>query len=122
MRKSNQAAPEQTQGAEKIQDSQTESKKEEKEKQKPKDVTESQQSGTSSLLETSEDEEQKKKDTQAKANVKLTERQLAEEINIFVSEQNTTTLFHIPSAIFPAVEKLPKEEEEIQDKLLKETE
>lgn len=34
---------------------------------KPKDVTESQQSGTSSLLETSEDEEQKKKEA-AKAN------------------------------------------------------
>ena len=54
--------------------------------------------------------------------MKLSERQLAEEINIFISEQNTTTLFHIPSAIFPAVEKLPKEEEEIQDKMIKETE
>lgn len=46
-------------------------------KPKPKEVTESQQSGTSSLLETSEDEEQKKKDAaKAKGAVKLSPKQL----------------------------------------------
>lgn len=59
---------------------------------------------------------------ESKAHVKLTERQLQEEIPIIISEQNTVTLFHIPSSIFPAVEKLPKDEEELQDAAIKECE
>lgn len=67
---------------------------------KPKEVTESQQSGTSSLLETSEDEEQKKKDAaQAKKDIKFTPSQLAAEIPIVLSESDTVTLFFIPGIV-----------------------
>jgi len=52
------------------------------------------------LLETSEDEEQKKKDAaKAKGAVKLEAHELAMEINITLSESETTTLFHVPGII-----------------------
>lgn len=52
------------------------------------------------MLETSEDEEQKKKDAaKAKGAVKLEPHELAQEINITLSETETTTLFHIPGII-----------------------
>lgn len=52
------------------------------------------------MLETSEDEEQKKKDAaKAKGAVKLEAHELAMEINITLSESETTTLFHVPGII-----------------------
>lgn len=67
---------------------------------KPKEVTESQQSGTSSLLETSEDEEQKKKEAaKVKGAITFTAAQLAEEINIVLAETETSTLFYIPGIV-----------------------
>ena len=70
------------------------------EKTKPKEVTESQQSGTSSLLETSEDEEQKKKDAaKVKGVVKLTDAEKNKEVNITISETETQFLFYIPGIV-----------------------
>ena len=58
-------------------ESNTDKIKDSKQKTAAKDVTESQQSGTSSLLETSEDEEAKKKEAEkAKAEKALGERDL----------------------------------------------
>ena len=50
-----------------------------------KDVTESQQSGTSSLLETSEDEEAKKKEAEkSKTEKAISEKELAQEVVLFL--------------------------------------
>jgi len=65
-------------------------------------VTESQQSGTSSLLETSEDEEAKKKEAEkALAQKALSERDLQQEIVINLSESETQMVFFIPSVVVP---------------------
>ena len=76
--------------------------KESKQKTAAKDVTESQQSGTSSLLETSEDEEAKKKEAEkAKAEKALGEKDLQQEVVIYLSETETQMVFFIPSIIVP---------------------
>lgn len=65
-------------------------------------MTESQQSGTSSLLETSEDEEAKKKEAEkAKAEKALGEKDLQQEIVINLAESDTQMIFFIPSIIVP---------------------
>jgi hypothetical protein len=51
---------------------------------KPKEVTESAQSATSGLLETSEDEEHKKKEAEAKKKGQLTPAQLNEKVEIIL--------------------------------------
>lgn len=63
-------------------------------------MTESQQSGTSSLLETSEDEEQKKKEAaKAKTPHHLSQAQLSMEVNVVLEESETLTLFYIPGIV-----------------------
>ena len=53
-------------------------------------MTESQKSGTSSLLETSEDEENKKKEAEkAKVEKALSEKDLQKEVVIYLSESET---------------------------------
>lgn len=64
------------------------------------------QSGlTSSLMETSEDEEAKRKEAEKaakKAKRGLTESELDAEVNIELSETNTTTLLHMPGILVQA--------------------
>lgn len=63
-------------------------------------MTESQQSGTSSLLETSEDEEQKKKEAaKAKKEMKLSAAELEVEISLTLGETETMTLMYIPGIV-----------------------
>lgn len=59
-------------------------------------MTESQQSGTSSLLETSEDEEQKKKETEKEKVRELKEKELCMPVEVVLEETETQTIFFIP--------------------------
>jgi hypothetical protein len=68
-------------------------------------VTESQQSGTSSLNETSEDEEAKRKEAEkAKAEKALDEKQLTKLVEINLQETDTSTIFFIPSVVVPQMD------------------
>lgn len=64
------------------------------------------QSGmTSSLMETSEDEEAKKKEAEKaakKAKKGLSDKELEQEINIELSETSTMTLLYIRSVLVPS--------------------
>lgn len=86
-------------------DATTDKPKESKIKTTAKEVTESQQSGTSSLNETSEDEEAKRKEAEkAKAEKALDEKQLTKLVEINLQETDTSTIFFIPSIVVPQMD------------------
>ena len=86
-------------------DATTDKPKESKIKTTAKEVTESQQSGTSSLQETSEDEEAKRKEAgKAKTEKALDEKQLTKLVEINLQETDTSTIFFIPSVVVPQMD------------------